>query len=103
MNHAGATAQAPSRPHEDAGAGKSCALDAMRDGDVARLERLQDMAEAFCGWLHAKGAQEMEKGSDGSVETVRQLSTSFNKAARAVRLAMVLKHEVAGLRPLPNA
>jgi hypothetical protein len=33
---------------------------------------------------------------------VRQLSTSFNKAARAVRLSMVLKHEVAGLRPLPN-
>jgi hypothetical protein len=103
MNHRGATAQAESGRHESAGAGKSRALDAMRDGDVARLERLQDMAEAFCGWLHAKGAEEMEKGADGSVETVRQLSTSFNKAARAVRLAMVLKHEVAGLRPLPHA
>jgi hypothetical protein len=103
MNYRGATAQPGTGRHDNAGAGQSRALDAMRDGDVARLERLQDMAEAFCGWLHAKGAAEMEKGSDGSVETVRQLSTSFNKAARAVRLAMVLKHEVAGLRPLPNA
>jgi hypothetical protein len=77
-------------------------LTVMRDLDVARLENIQSMAESFCTWLHAKGAQQMEKDTDAAVDKVRELSTSFNKAARAVRLSMVLKHEVAGLRPLPN-
>jgi hypothetical protein len=77
-------------------------VEAMRDEDVERLEKIQGMAESFCTWLHAKGAQQMEKDSDAAVDTVRQLSGSFNKAARAVRLSMVLKHEVVGLRPLPN-
>jgi hypothetical protein len=78
-------------------------LAVMRDADVGRLETIQSMAESFCTWLHAKGAQQMEKDTDEAVDRVRQLSTSFNKAARAVRLSMVLKHEVAGLRPVPNA
>src|ERR1700679_348890 len=78
-------------------------LSVMRDADVRRLETIQGMAESFCTWLHAKGAQQMEKDTDEAVDKVRQLSTSFNKAARAVRLSMVLKHEVAGLRPLPHA
>jgi hypothetical protein len=77
-------------------------LAVMRDLDVSRLENIQSMAESFCTWLHAKGAQQMEKDTDEAVDKVRELSTSFNKAARAVRLSMVLKHEVAGLRPLPN-
>jgi len=77
-------------------------LAVMRDADVGRLETIQMMAESFCTWLHAKGAQQMEKDTDAAVDKVRELSTSFNKAARAVRLSMVLKHEVAGLRPLPN-
>jgi len=77
-------------------------LTVMRDADVGTLQTIQGMAESFCTWLHAKGAQQMEKDTDEAVDQVRQLSTSFNKAARAVRLSMVLKHEVAGLRPLPN-
>jgi hypothetical protein len=77
-------------------------LTVMRDADVGTLQTIQGMAESFCTWLHAKGAQQMEKDTDEAVDMVRQLSTSFNKAARAVRLSMVLKHEVAGLRPLPN-
>ena len=78
-------------------------LDAMRDGDVARLENIQGMSESFCTWLHAKGEQQMQRDDDAAVDRIRQLSGSFNKAARAVRLSMVLKHEVAGLRPLPQA
>ena len=78
-------------------------LDAMRDGDVARLENIQGMAESFCTWLHAKGEAQMKRDDDAAVDKIRQLSGSFNKAARAVRLSMVLKHEVAGLRPLPQA
>ena len=78
-------------------------LDAMRDSDVARLENIQGMAESFCTWLHAKGEAQMKRDDDAAVDKVRQLSGSFNKAARAVRLSMVLKHEVAGLRPLPQA
>jgi hypothetical protein len=78
-------------------------LDAMRDGDVARLENIQGMAESFCTWLHAKGAAQMQRDDDKAVDTIRQLSGSFNKAARAARLTMVLKHEVAGLRPLPQS
>ena len=77
-------------------------LSVMRDADVGTLQTIQGMAESFCTWLHTKGAQQMEKDTDEAVDMVRQLSTSFNKAARAVRLSMVLKHEVAGLRPLPN-
>ena len=77
-------------------------LTVMRDADVGTLQTIQGMVESFCTWLHAKGAQQMEKDTDEAVDMVRQLSTSFNKAARAVRLSMVLKHEVAGLRPLPN-
>src|SRR5579859_6864499 len=78
-------------------------LDAMRDSDVARLENIQGMAESFCTWLHAKGEAQMKRDDDAAVDKIRQLSGSFNKAARAVRLSMVLKHEVAGLRPLPQA
>jgi hypothetical protein len=77
-------------------------LSVMRDADVGRLENIQSMAESFCTWLHAKGAQQMDKDTDKAVDNVRQLSDSFNKAARAVRLTVVLKHEAAGLRPLPN-
>ena len=39
-------------------------LDAMRDRDVARLENLQGMGESFCIWLHAKGAQQMQREDD---------------------------------------
>jgi hypothetical protein len=85
---------------EGSGAGD---LNAMRDADVARLENIQGMAESFCTWLHAKGVAQMQRDDDEAVEKIRQLSGSFNKAARAVRLSMVLKHEVAGLRPLPQA
>jgi hypothetical protein len=77
-------------------------LTVMRDADVARLETIQTMSESFCTWLHAKGEEQMKQNDDAAVDKVRQLSASFNKAARAVRLSMVLKHEVAGLRPLPN-
>ena len=91
-------------PGDDADDGETPdPLIVMRDADVAKLEKIQGMAEAFCGWLHAKGARQMEKDTDEAADTVRQLSASFSKAARAVRLSMVLKHEVAGLRPLPNA
>ena len=86
----------------DGGAETPDPLSVMRDLAVGRLETIQTMAESFCTWLHAKGAQQMEKDSYEAVDKVRELSTSFNKAARAVRLSMVLKHEVAGLRPLPN-
>jgi hypothetical protein len=75
----------------------------MRAADVARLENLQGMAESFCTWLHAKGAQQMQRDDEAAVDKIRQLSGSFNKAARAARLTMVLKHEVAGLRPLPQS
>jgi hypothetical protein len=91
------------RPREAGGDHAGPDLDAMRDGDVARLENIQGMAESFCTWLHAKGEAQMKRDDDAAVDKVRQLSGSFNKAARAVRLSMVLKHEVAGLRPLPQA
>jgi hypothetical protein len=78
-------------------------LSIMRDADVARLETIQTMAESFCTWLHAKGEAQMKQDTDEAVDKVQQLSASFNKAARAVRLSMVLKHEVAGLRPLPQS
>jgi hypothetical protein len=87
---------------QDGEAGTPDPLTVMRDADVARLETIQGMAESFCTWLHAKGEAQMKQDTDEAVDQVRQLSTSFNKAARAVRLSMVLKHEVAGLRPLPN-
>src|SRR5579859_6508950 len=87
------------RPRDAAGPD----LEAMRDGDVARLENIQGMAESFCTWLHAKGEAQMKRDDDAAIDKIRQLSGSFNKAARAVRLSMVLKHEVAGLRPLPQA
>jgi hypothetical protein len=67
-------------------------LSAMRDADVARLEKIQGMAESFCTWLHAKGEAQMKQDTDEAVDKVQQVSTSFNKAARAVRLSMVLKH-----------
>lgn len=97
------------RPREAAAAdgddkaGGDDKLAAMRDADVARLENLQGMGESFCTWLHAKGQAQMARDDDAAVDRIRQLSGSFNKAARAVRLSMVLKHEVAGLRPLPQA
>ncbi len=78
-------------------------LAAMRDADVARLEKMQGMAESFCTWMHALGAEQMAAGGDDAVPRVRELSNSFNKAARAMRLTLTLKHEVAGLRPLRNA
>jgi hypothetical protein len=90
------------RPRESGGNGED-KLAAMRDADVARLENIQGMAESFCTWLHAKGAAQMQREDDDAVDKVRQLSGSFNKAARAARLTMVLKHEVAGLRPLPQS
>jgi hypothetical protein len=75
----------------------------MRADDVAWLESLQGMAMSFATWLHDKGAEEMEKDGDRATERVRQLSGSFNKAASAGRRILVLKHEVAGLRPMANA
>ena len=78
-------------------------LTVMRDADVARLETIQGMAESFCTWLHAKGEAQMKQDTDAAVDKVQQLSASFNKAARAVRLSMMLKHEVVGLRPLPQS
>jgi hypothetical protein len=78
-------------------------LTGMRNADVAWLENIQGMAGCFCTWLHAKGAAQMQRDDDKTVDTIRQLSGSFNKAARAARLTMVLKHEVAGLRPLPQS
>ena len=98
-----ACAGAARRSRDAAGAGGARDLDAMRDADVARLENIQGMSESFCTWLHAKGEAQMKRDDDDAVEKIRQLSGSFNKAARAVRLSMVLKHEVAGLRPLPQA
>jgi hypothetical protein len=94
-----------SSPTEDEfpGQERSAHLETMRSYDVTRLESLQDMAESFCTWLHALGAEQMEKGGDDAVPRVRELSNSFNKAARAARLTVTLKHEVAGLRPLRNA
>ena len=50
----------------------------------------------FTQVLKVVGAQ------NAAVDKVQQLSASFNKAARAVRLSMMLKHEVVGLRPLPQ-
>lgn len=91
------------RLRDTAGGGGDDRLAAMRDGDVARLETIQGMAESFCTWLHAKGEAQMAREDDAAADRLRQLSGSFNKAARAVRLSMVLKHEVAGLRPLPQA
>jgi len=88
---------------EAGGARAGAGLEAMRDGDVARLETIQGMAESFCTWLHAKGAAQMQREDDDATDKIRQLSGSFNKAARAARLTMVLKHEVAGLRPLPQS
>jgi hypothetical protein len=78
-------------------------LTVMRDLDVSRLENIQTMAESFCTWLHAKGEAQMKQDTDAAVDKVQQLSASFNKAARAVRLSMMLKHEVVGLRPLPQS
>ncbi len=92
--------------HHDAAADETAA---MRAADIAKLEALQAMAEGFAAWLHRKGAQAMEHAGDTdkdgarAAEQVRQLSGSFNKAARAVRQIMVLKHEIAGLRPQPGA
>jgi hypothetical protein len=75
----------------------------MRADDISQLEELQNMAMSFATWLHDKGAEEMEKGGSQTGDRVRQLSNSFNKAARAVRQIMVLKHEMEGLRPTPHA
>ncbi len=75
----------------------------MRDADVAQLEDLQAMAMTFAKWLHGQGAQQMENGGDKAAGEIRQLSHSFNRAARAVRQIVVLKHEVAELRPLPGS
>jgi hypothetical protein len=75
----------------------------LRGADVATMERMQGMAEDFATWLHKKGAEQMEVGGDKAVTQLRQLSHSFNRAARAVRQIMVLKEEAAGLRPMPHA
>jgi hypothetical protein len=83
--------------------GDGDALEALRGADVATLERMQGMAEDFAIWLHRQGAEQMEAGGDKAVAQVRQLSHSFNRAARAVRQIMVLKQEAAGLRPTPHA
>jgi len=79
------------------------AREALRDADVATLERMQGMAEDFAVWLHRKGAEQMAAGGDKAVAEVRALSHSFNRAARAVRQIMVLKEEAAGLRATPHA
>ena len=75
----------------------------MRADDIAILESLQSMAMSFASWLHDKGAEQMETGGDNAADRVRQLSEGFNKAARTVRFIVVLKQEVAGLRPTRHA
>ncbi len=75
----------------------------MRAADIAQLEDLQAMAMCFAKWLHQKGAQEMEAEGPKSAAEVRQLSHSFNRAARAVRQIVMLKQEVAELRPMPGS
>ena len=87
----------PSQP-DDGGAAPD-----MRAADIAQLEDLQAMAMCFAKWLHQKGAQEMEADGPKSAAEVRQLSHSFNRAARAVRQIVVLKQEVAELRPMPGS
>ncbi len=91
----------PDRP-QSAEIPASWAQDELRADAVDRLGALEDMAMDFAGWLHAQGAEEMQKGEEKSPEKVRTLSNSFGKAARAVRHIMVLRHEVAGLRPTPG-
>jgi hypothetical protein len=75
----------------------------MRAADIAQLEDLQAMAMCFANWLHQEGAEQMESGGEKSAAEVRQLSHSFNRAARAVRQIVVLKQEVAELRPMPGS
>jgi hypothetical protein len=64
---------------------------------------LQNAAKEFAMWLRAKGAEQIEKGDDDDAGKVAAISNAFNKAARAVRQIVVLKHEVAGVRPTPNS
>jgi hypothetical protein len=45
----------------------------------------------------------MEADGPKSAAEVRQLSHSFNRAARAVRQIVVLKQQVAELRPMPGS
>ena len=75
----------------------------MRAADIAQLEDLQAMAMCFAKWLHRKGAEQMEVDGPKSAAEVRQLSHSFNRAARAVRQIVMLKQEVAELRPVPGS
>jgi hypothetical protein len=95
-------ARAKTEPSDDA-PDETGAASRMRVDDVSQLEELQNMAMSFATWLHDKGAEEMETGGERSGDKVRQLSNAFNKAARAVRQIMVLKHEMEGLRPTPHA
>ncbi len=95
-------ARAKTEPSDDA-PDETGGASRMRVYDVSQLEDLQNMAMSFATWLHDKGAEEMETGGERSGDKVRQLSNAFNKAARAVRQIMVLKHEMEGLRPTPHA
>jgi hypothetical protein len=79
------------------------ARERMVEADLAELADMQAMAKDFAGWLHRKGAEAMEAEGKNSAERVAALSSAFNKAARAMRQIVVLKHEVAGLRPCAHA
>jgi hypothetical protein len=76
---------------------------AMIEADLAELQDLQDAAKQFAMWLRRNGAEQMEMSEDDTGGKVAALSNAFNKAARAVRQIVVLKHEVAGLRATPHA
>ena len=96
-------AREPFTPNDPAQPDDGQAAPDMRAADIAQLEDLQAMAMCFAKWLHQKGADQMEGGGEKSAAEVRQLSHSFNRAARAVRQIVVLKQEVADLRPMPGS
>ncbi len=77
-------------------------LEALRRADVATLEALQLMALDFATWLHRKAAEAMVAGGGKAPAALQALSNGFNRAARTVRLIMILKEEAAGLRPVPQ-
>jgi hypothetical protein len=89
--------------HDDAARVEADNAARMLADDVSQLEALQAMALTFATWLHDQGAEQMENSGEAAVIRVQELSNSFNKAAQAVRRIVVLKHEVAGLRPTPHA
>ena len=100
-------------------------LHAMRVHDIAGLEGIQAKGIELAGWLHALAADRMKaygeaktaqtKADDpvkiaeakadreSAAAEVPRLAGGFNRASAEVRRTMVLKHETAGLRPMPRA